>query len=117
MGEVYRASRVDQEYHQQVAIKLVRAGQVAPFIAARLRTERQILAGFAHPNIARLLDGGTTQEGIPYLVMELIDGRPISQYCDEDALDTTERLRLFMQVMLSRIRASAHGHPSRSEAQ
>jgi len=98
MGEVYRASRVDQEYHQQVAIKLVRAGQVAPFIAARLRTERQILAGFAHPNIARLLDGGTTQEGIPYLVMELIDGRPISQYCDEHALDTTERLRLFMQV-------------------
>lgn len=98
MGEVYRATRVDREYRQQVAIKLVRAGQESSFIAQRLRAERQILAGFAHPNIARLLDGGTTEEGIPYLVMELIDGQPITRYCDEHRLDTTERLQLFTQV-------------------
>ena len=98
MGEVYRAARVDQEYRQQVAIKLVRAGQESSFIANRLRAERQILASFAHPNIARLLDGGTTEEGIPYLVMELIDGRPITAYCDEQRLDTSARLRLFTQV-------------------
>jgi eukaryotic-like serine/threonine-protein kinase len=98
MGEVYRAARVDQEYRQQVAIKLVRAGQESSFIANRLRAERQILASFAHPNIARLLDGGTTEERIPYLVMELIDGRPITEYCDEQRLDTSARLRLFTQV-------------------
>ena len=98
MGEVYRAARVDEEYRQQVAIKLVRAGQESSFIASRLRAERQILASFAHPNIARLLDGGTTEEGIPYLVMELIDGQPITQYCDEHGLDTSARLRLFTQV-------------------
>src|SRR6185437_271297 len=98
MGEVYRAARIDQEYRQQVAIKLVRAGQESSFIANRLRAERQILASFAHPNIARLLDGGTTEEGIPYLVMELIDGRPITEYCDEQRLDTSARLRLFTQV-------------------
>lgn len=98
MGEVYRAARVDEEYQQQVAIKLVRAGQESSFIANRLRAERQILASFAHPNIARLLDGGTTEEGIPYLVMELIDGQPITQYCDELRLDTSARLRLFTQV-------------------
>ncbi len=98
MGEVYRAARVDEEYRQQVAIKLVRAGQESSFIASRLRAERQILASFAHPNIARLLDGGTTEEGIPYLVMELIDGQPITHYCDQHHLDTSARLRLFIQV-------------------
>jgi eukaryotic-like serine/threonine-protein kinase len=98
MGEVYRAARVDEEYQQQVAIKLVRAGQESSFIANRLRAERQILASFAHPNIARLLDGGTTEEGIPYLVMELIDGQPITEYCDGQRLDTSARLRLFTHV-------------------
>src|SRR5579863_7682995 len=67
MGEVYRAERVDQEYVHQVAVKLVRAGADAQFLGLRLRVERQILATFQHPNIARLLDGGTTEEGIPYL--------------------------------------------------
>lgn len=98
MGEVYRAARVDEEYQQQVAIKLVRGGHESSFIASRLRAERQILAGFAHPNIARLLDGGTSEEGVPYLVMELIEGEPITQYCDERHLDTSARLRLFVQV-------------------
>lgn len=98
MGEVYRAVRVDEEYEREVAIKLVRAGADAQFVGARLRTERQILAGFQHPNIARLFDGGTTEEGIPYLVMELIAGQPITGYCDRQRLDLEARLRLFLLV-------------------
>jgi serine/threonine protein kinase/tetratricopeptide (TPR) repeat protein len=98
MGEVYRAVRVDEEYEHEVAIKLVRAGADAQFVGARLRTERQILAAFQHPNIARLFDGGTTEEGIPYLVMELIAGRPITEYCDQHRLDLEGRLRLFLLV-------------------
>ena len=98
MGEVYRAVRVDQEYEHAVAIKLVRAGADAQFVGARLRAERQILAAFQHPNIARLLDGGTTEEGIPYLVMELIEGQPITDYCDRHQLDFEARLHLFLLV-------------------
>jgi eukaryotic-like serine/threonine-protein kinase len=98
MGEVYRAVRVDDEYQQQVAIKLVRAGVDAAFVGERLRAERQILATFEHPHIARLLDGGTTPEGVPYLIMELIDGQPITSYCDQRRLDTTGRLKLFLLV-------------------
>lgn len=98
MGEVYRALRVDGEYEHQVAIKLVRAGVDAEFVGQRLRTERQILAAFEHPNIAGLLDGGTTEDGIPYLVMELIAGEPIDQYCEQQQLDIAARLRLFLTV-------------------
>ncbi|HEX8756146.1 MAG TPA: tetratricopeptide repeat protein [Steroidobacteraceae bacterium] len=98
MGEVYRAARVDEEYEHEVAVKLVRAGADTQFIGQRLRTERQILAAFQHPNIARLLDGGTTEEGIPYLVMELIAGLPITEYCDRHRLDVEARLRLFLLV-------------------
>ncbi|MGH8260841.1 MAG: protein kinase domain-containing protein [Steroidobacteraceae bacterium] len=98
MGEVYRAVRADEEYRQEVAIKLVRAGQDLQFTAQRMRAERQILAGFEHPAIARLLDGGTTEDGIPYLVMELVDGRPITTYCDACGLAVRERLGLFLQV-------------------
>ena len=98
MGEVYRASRVDGQYDKQVAIKLVRVGLHAPFLIERFRHERQILASLDHPNIARLYDGGATEEGIPYLVMELIEGTPVDQYCDEHDLDTRERLELFLQV-------------------
>ncbi|HTX04719.1 MAG TPA: protein kinase [Steroidobacteraceae bacterium] len=98
MGEVYRAVRVDQEYEHEVAVKLVRAGVDAQLIAPRLRAERQILAAFEHPNIARLLDGGTTEEGIPYLVMELIDGQPITDYCDRHRCGLESRLRLFLLV-------------------
>jgi serine/threonine protein kinase len=98
MGEVYRAARADSEYQQQVAIKLVRAGFDTAFISTRLRAERQILATLEHPNIARLLDGGTTADGVPYLVMELVDGVPIDRYCEEHQLDIPARLRLFIQV-------------------
>lgn len=98
MGEVYRAIRADDEYDQEVAIKLVRAGLDLSFTAQRLRAERQILAGFTHPAIARLLDGGTTDEGIPYLVMELVEGQPITEYCKAHGLGLTARLELFLQV-------------------
>ena len=98
MGEVYRAFRADDQYKKQVAIKLVRAGHDSALVLSRFKNERQILASLDHPNIARLLDGGTTQEGVPYLVMELIEGRPIDEYCDAHKLDVTARLRLFLTV-------------------
>jgi serine/threonine protein kinase/tetratricopeptide (TPR) repeat protein len=98
MGEVYRAFRADDQYKKQVAIKLVRAGQDSALVLSRFKNERQILASLDHPNIARLLDGGTTQEGVPYLVMELIEGQPIDDYCDAHKLDITARVQLFMKV-------------------
>lgn len=98
MGEVYRAERADGQYDKQVAIKFVRAGLDTASILERFRHERQVLASLDHPNIARLLDGGTTDEGIPYLVMELIEGTPIDEYCDTQKLPVTERLKLFVQV-------------------
>jgi serine/threonine protein kinase len=98
MGEVYRAARADGQYEKQVAIKLVRGGYDTAAVLERFRHERQILASLDHPNIARLLDGGTTDEGVPYLVMELIGGTPIDEYCNSHQLSVTERLRLFLQV-------------------
>lgn len=98
MGEVYRAVRIDGQFDQQVAIKLVRAGLRLQFIVERFLHERQILATLNHPHIARLLDGGTTEDGVPYLVMELIDGNRIDTYCQEHRLSITERLQLFIRV-------------------
>ncbi len=98
MGEVYRAIRVDDEYQKQVAIKLIRVGQDSAFVVQRFRNERQILASFEHPNIARLLDGGTTGAGLPYFAMEFIQGEPIDVYCDRHKMDTSARLCLFLQV-------------------
>jgi len=98
MGEVYRAGRADGQYEKEVAIKLVRGGYNTASVLERFRHERQILASLDHPNIARLLDGGTTDEGLPYLVMELIEGTPIDQYCDAHKLGVNERLGLFVQV-------------------
>lgn len=98
MGEVYRAERADGQYKKQVAIKFVRAGFDTAAIFERFRKERQVLASLDHPNIARLLDGGTTEKGIPYVVMELIAGTPIDHYCQLHKLNITERLQLFQQV-------------------
>jgi serine/threonine protein kinase len=98
MGEVYRAVRADGQYDKQVAIKVVRGGFDSSFVLERFRHERQILASLDHPNIARLHDGGTTEDGVPYLVMELIEGTPIDQYCKEHNLDIPQRLQLFNQV-------------------
>lgn len=98
MGDVYRAVRADGHYDKEVAVKLVRGGTDSSFVLERILIERQILAGLDHPNIARLLDGGTTHDGLPYLVMELVTGVPIDQYCDEHRLNITQRLQLFRQV-------------------
>ena len=98
MGDVYRAVRADDQYEKQVAIKLVRQGLDIESVNIRFRRERQILAGFEHENIARLLDGGTTEDGLPYFVMELVEGKPIDEYCDEQKLGTIARLDLFRMV-------------------
>ncbi len=98
MGTVYRARRADRLYEHRVAIKVVRGGFVDSSRIARFRSERQILASLTHPNIAQLLDGGETGDGLPYLVMEYVDGRPIDVYCDAEHLDIRARLRLFLSV-------------------
>jgi eukaryotic-like serine/threonine-protein kinase len=98
MGAVYLALRADDQYKKRVAIKLVKRGMDTDEVLNRFRHERQILASLDHPNIARLLDGGTTEDGLPYFVMEYIEGQPIDKYCDDNRLTTVERLKLFQTV-------------------
>ncbi|MEX2498057.1 MAG: serine/threonine-protein kinase [Wenzhouxiangellaceae bacterium] len=98
MGAVYLAERADQSYEQAVAIKVL-GGAVGEAAQRRLRYERQILAGLEHPNIARLLDGGTTEAGQPYLVMEYVDGERLDRYCDRRRLGIDARLALLARVM------------------
>jgi eukaryotic-like serine/threonine-protein kinase len=98
MGSVYEAVRADREFDQRVAIKLVRMGLDGDFLRRRFRGERQILAKLTHPNIAGLLDGGTTKDGRPFLVMEYVEGAPLLEYCNARSLDTGERLKLFRAV-------------------
>jgi eukaryotic-like serine/threonine-protein kinase len=98
MGAVYLARRADDEYEQRAAVKLLHPGFASAGLVRRLRGERQILALLDHPNIAKLLDGGTTEDGQPYLVMELIAGERIDAYCDEHGLGVRERLLLFRKV-------------------
>jgi eukaryotic-like serine/threonine-protein kinase len=98
MGEVYFAVRADAEFHQEVAVKLIRAGQDSAAVVSRFKIERQILASLDHPNIAKLLDGGRTPQGQPYFVMEYVPGVPITDYCDANKLKIRERLELFIQV-------------------
>ncbi|HEX6104534.1 MAG TPA: protein kinase, partial [Gemmatimonadales bacterium] len=82
MGAVYLAERADGAFTQRVAIKLIKRGMDTDHVLARFRAERQILASLDHPNIARLLDGGSTDDGLPYIAMEYIDGQPIDLYVD-----------------------------------
>jgi eukaryotic-like serine/threonine-protein kinase len=98
MGEVYLAKRDDGEFYKEVAIKLLRVGPGYKLLAGRFESERQILAQLEHPNIVRLLDGGRTEEGHLYLVMEYVDGLPINQHCERQALDVPGRLQLFLGV-------------------
>src|SRR5271154_6640659 len=98
MGLVYRAIRSDDAYKKEVAIKLIRPGLDTDTVYRRFRSERQILAALEHENIARLLDGGTTEDGGPYFVMELITGQPIDEYCDHRKLSVADRVRLFQSV-------------------
>ena len=98
LGAVYLAARADDEYRKEVALKLIRRGLDTDDILRRFRTERQILAQLDHPNIARLLDGGTTDDGLPYFVMEYVQGEPITAYCEQHHLPVKERLELFRKV-------------------
>jgi serine/threonine protein kinase/tetratricopeptide (TPR) repeat protein len=109
MGTAYLATRADDAYEKRVAIKLIKRGMDSDAILQRFRRERQILANLEHPNIVALLDGGTTQDGRPYFVMEYVDGLPIDGYCRNHDLAVPERLRQFLQVCA----AVHHAHGQR----
>src|SRR5262245_6245902 len=98
MGRVYHARRSDGVFHKDVAIKIVKSGIDSAAIMRRFQRERRILAALEHPSIARVLDGGSTDDGAPYLVMEYVDGRSLPDYANEQRLDLRGRLRLFMQI-------------------
>lgn len=98
MGEVYLAERADGEFDQRVAIKLLRSGQTNPMLDALFRNERQILAGLNHPNIASLIDGGHTEDGALYVVIEYIDGVDVATYVRDHQLSVADVLRLFTQI-------------------
>src|SRR5262245_12661369 len=98
MGSVHLAIRDDDQYQKEVAIKPLKRGMDTDFMLHRVRQERQILANLEHPFIARLIDGGATDDGLPYFAMEYVDGLPITTYCSERSLELPERLRLFRLV-------------------
>ena len=98
MGAVFRAVRDDHALDREVALKLVDPGIASDGALRRFRAEREILARLQHPNIAALFDGGTTEDGRPYLVMELVAGRPLDTHCAEHSAATRERLALFRTV-------------------
>ena len=109
MGTAYLAARADDEFQKEVAIKLIKRGMDTDAILRRFRHERQILADLAHPNIVMLLDGGTTNDGLPYFVMEHVDGIPIDAFCSAKRLSIGDRLRLFQSVCA----AVDHAHQRR----
>jgi non-specific serine/threonine protein kinase/serine/threonine-protein kinase len=98
MGTVYLAERADHQYAKRVAIKLIKRGMDTDAVVRQFRQERQILANLEHPNIGGLLDGGTTDDHLPYFVMEYVEGMPISEYCETQRLPINDRVRLFRQV-------------------
>ena len=108
MGRVYRAHRADGAFEQTVAVKVVRQSLAlaGSDVRARLRRERDLLAALDHPGIARLVDGGETEDGVPYLVTEFVDGAPITAWADAAGLDVRERVRLLVDVA----RAVDHAH-------
>jgi tetratricopeptide (TPR) repeat protein len=108
MGSVYRAWR-EGDYRQRVALKVIRPGLGGGDLLRRFQTERQVLAELAHPHIARLLDGGTTDDGRPYFVMEFIDGEPLDRHCARRQLSTDERLLLLLAVCAAMEYAHARG--------
>ena len=107
MGEVYLAEREDQ-FRQRVAIKLIRPGMANPEVVRRFVIERQTLAALNHPHIVRLVDGGATEDGLPYLVVDYVDGIPINRYCDQHKLSISQRLQLFVETCV----AVHHAHQS-----
>src|SRR5437868_6847570 len=98
MGAVYLAERADEQYKKQVEIKLINSGMDTDSVLRHFRNERLILASFDHPNIARLFDGGMTKDGLPYFIMEYVEGVPIDKYCDAHNLSVAERLKLFREA-------------------
>jgi serine/threonine protein kinase len=106
MGRVFRARRVDGVVEQEVAIKLVRRELLHPALLRRFSTERQVLAALDHPGISRLVDAGETGDGTPYVVMELVRGEPLLEYCDRRRLSVAQRLELFRRIL----DAVAHAH-------
>ncbi|MGH8459470.1 MAG: serine/threonine-protein kinase, partial [Nevskiales bacterium] len=106
MGMVYRARRSDDVFKKDVAIKVVKRGMDTEGVLRRFRHERRILASLEHPNIARVLDGGSTPDGLPYLVMEHVDGQTITTFSDQRGLRLRDRLRLFRKVC----QAVEHAH-------
>ncbi|MGI8436174.1 MAG: serine/threonine protein kinase, partial [Chthoniobacterales bacterium] len=108
LGTVYLAARADDAYQKEVAIKLLRRGLDTEDILRRFRNERQILARLEHPSIARLIDGGTSEDGRPYFVMEYVEGEPLNAYCESHGLSTNERLKLFRTVCAAVTYAHQH---------
>ena len=106
MGVVYLAARDDESFEKLVAIKVVAGDLVHPEVVQRFHAERRILASLDHPNIAHLLDAGATPAGVPYVVMEYVEGEPINVYCATGRLPVRERLRLFCAVA----EAVSHSH-------
>lgn len=98
MGSVWRGRREAGDFTHDVAVKLIRPGVLSGALVERFEQERQILAGFSHPNIARLYDGGTTPDGAPYIIMEFIDGVPLGDWAKDGNRDLAARLSLFLQV-------------------
>jgi serine/threonine-protein kinase len=98
MGSVFLAERADGQFEQKVALKIIKPGMNSNEIIKRFHAERQILARLQHPNIARLLDGGLTEDNLPYFTMEYVEGEMIDVYCDKNNLSVDERLKLFSDV-------------------
>lgn len=98
MGIVFEVIRKTEDFSQVFALKLLKRGMDSETMLRRFRFERQILASLEHPNIARLFDGGMTDDGLPYFALEFVEGQPLDQYCDEKNLDISQRLHLFLQV-------------------
>jgi non-specific serine/threonine protein kinase/serine/threonine-protein kinase len=108
MGAVYLAERADDDFRKLVAVKVVKRGMDTDFLLRRFRHERRALAALDHPNIARLLDAGATDDGLPYIIMEYVEGQDIDRYCDEHKLTINARLRLFLSVCAG----VSHAHQS-----
>ena len=108
MGTVFLGERDDAQFTMRAAIKLIKRGMDSDAVLERFRHERQILAGLEHPNIGRLLDGGTSAEGLPYFVMEYVDGLPVDEYCRTHRLSIDERLDVFLQICAAVTYAHQH---------
>jgi len=106
LATVYQAQRDDGVYHQQVALKVLRRGLDTDDLISRFHTEREILSSLEHPGIAKILDGGALDDGRPFLVLEYVDGLPITEHCERNQLEIHARVRLLIDVA----RAIGHAH-------